>query len=467
MTGDIRRIFELQKARAPEVGAAPLIERKRKLHRLHDAVLRRRAEIHKALADDLGKSLEETDLSEIYVALAESRHAIRHLRGWARRRVPTPLPLFGSRSEVRYEPKGVVLIVAPWNFPFNLTMGPLVSAIAAGNCAIVKPSEFAPATARCVGSIVGELFDESEVAVVEGGVDVAQTLFTMPFDHIFFTGSTKVGRLVMRAAAENLTPVTLELGGKSPAIVDETANLDEAAKKIAWGKFINNGQTCIAPDYVLVQSTVEKEFTRKLLGQVDRIWGDSSHVRTSRDYGRIVDERHHARVRQQVEAAVAGGAEVLTGGEHDASERFFSPTVIRGVAAGSALATEEIFGPVLPIRPFDSLQDAIAEVNSLECPLVLYLFSGSRENTETVLGATRAGDTLVNDTLIHYFQHYLPFGGVGASGMGKGHGEAGFQTFSNARGVMRQRTRWSAMQFLYPPYSNLKRRLIELTIRYL
>src|SRR5436190_6901235 len=258
---DIDRIFDQQQAARLEVAAASAAKRLSKIRRLHDALLKRRSEVHRALWDDYRKPAAEVDLSEIYPVLGEARHAMRHLATWMRpRRVATPLALFGSRSRIVYEPKGVVLVISPWNFPVNLTLGPLVSAVAAGNCVMIKPSEMTPHTSACMKRIVSELFDESEVAVVEGDADVSEALLRKKWDHIFFTGSPAVGRVVMKAAAEHLTPVTLELGGKSPVIVDRTANLDEAAKKIAWGKFFNSGQICIAPDYLLVDEAIREPF---------------------------------------------------------------------------------------------------------------------------------------------------------------------------------------------------------------
>lgn len=451
---ELERVYAKQLARRAAVGATEAGERIEKLRRLREMILTRRADLHAALWEDYRKPAPEVDLSEIYPAVSEARHAIRHLRRWMKpRRVATPLALLGSRSRIVYEPKGLVLIISPWNFPVNLTFGPLVSAIAAGNCAIVKPSEMTPHTSACIKRIIAEVFDEDEVAVIEGDAGVAEALLKKRFDHIFFTGSPAVGKIVMKAAAEHLTSVTLELGGKSPVIVDRTANLDEAARKIAWGKFLNSGQICIAPDYLLVDEAVRAPFVEKLRAAIRP------------ETGWLVNDRHAARVKRLFDGAVSGGAEVVSGGSFD--ERNVGPTVIDNVASDAPIMQEEIFGPVLPIIPYRTLDDALRVINEREKPLVLYLFSRSRAVIRDVLRGTRAGGTAVNDTLVQFYQLNLPFGGVGNSGMGKAHGVFGFEAFSNARGVLEQRTRFSTIQLLYPPYTKLKQKLIDFTIKYM
>jgi len=445
---DIDRIYDAQQRRREAVRGTDATQRIAKLRRLHDALLARRDEIRQALWDDYRKPAAEVDLSEIYPAVGEARHAMRHLRSWMQpRRVATPLALLGSRSHIHYEPKGVVLIISPWNFQVNLTIGPLVSAIAAGNCAIVKPSEMTPHASACMKRILADLFDEDEVAVVEGDASVAEALLKKRFDHIFFTGSPNVGRIVMRAAAEHLTSVTLELGGKSPVIVDRSANLDEAAKKVAWGKFFNSGQICIAPDYVLVDESVHAPFVEKLQRSIDALGGDASR-------GVMVNERHAARVRRLVDMPAAADA------------RAMPPTIVDGAAENAPVMQEEIFGPVLPILPYHTLDDAVRIVGERETPLVLYLFSRDARVQREVLRRTRAGGTAINDTLLHFYQLNLPFGGAGNSGVGKGHGVFGFEAFSNARGVFEQPTRFSMIQLLYPPYTKFKQKLIDLTLKY-
>jgi len=439
---ELERVYAKQLERSASVAATAAGERIDKIRRLRDAVLARRAEIQAALWEDYRKPAPEVDLSEIYPVTGEAKHAIRHLRRWMKpRRVSAPLALFGSRSKIVYEPKGVVLIISPWNFPVNLSLGPLVSALAAGNCAMLKPSEMTPNASAWMKRFISDLFDESEVAVIEGDAHVAEALLRKRFDHIFFTGSPAVGKIVMRAAAEHLTPVTLELGGKSPAIVDRTADLDEAAKKIGWGKSMNRGQVCIAPDYVLVDETVRTPFLEKLRAAMNS------------ESGLLVNERHAARVRR------------LMGESGDG--RRMPLTIVEDAAPDGPLMQEEIFGPILPVIAYRDIGEACRIVAAREKPLVLYLFSRRRQVIDTVMRHTRAGGTVVNDTLIHFYQLNLPFGGVGQSGMGKAHGFFGFEAFSNARGMLEQPTRFSAIQLLYPPYTKLKQKLIDFTVRWL
>lgn len=456
---EIERIFALQQGKRAAVGASTAAQRIEKLRRFERALLDRAGEVRSALWEDFRKPAAEVDLSEIYPVVSEARHAIRHLRSWMKpKHVRSRLALIGSRSSILYEPKGVVLILAPWNFPFNLTLGPLVSAIAAGNCVMVKPSEMTPASAACMKGIVGDLFEESEVAVVEGDASVAEALLRRKFDHFFFTGSPAVGRIVMRAAAEHLSSVTLELGGKSPVIVDRTANLAEAARKVAWGKFFNRGQTCIAPDYVLVEESVKTEFLGHLRASVDAL-GQASR-------GVLVNDRHAARVQGLLDSAIARGAEVFMGGTGEGRE--IAPTVLTNVPFDAPVMQEEIFGPLLPVMTYGTLDEAYAMIEAREKPLVLYLFSRDRGVVREVLRRTRAGGTVVNHALIHFYQLDLPFGGVGHSGFGKAHGFFGFEAFSNARGVLDQRLPFSAIELLFPPYGGkLKQRLIDFTVRWL
>jgi aldehyde dehydrogenase (NAD+) len=450
---DIERIYAKQQHARATKPASTVAERRATLRRLHDAVLAARADIQAALWADFRKPAAEVDLSEIYPVVGEARHAIRHLKKWTKpKRVPTPIGLFGSRSRIIHEPKGAVLVIAPWNFPLNLTFGPLISALAAGNRVILKPSELTPHTAACMRRIIESLFDEDEVAIVEGDATVAEELLARRFDHIFFTGSPAVGRVVMRAAAEHLTSVTLELGGKSPVIVDRTANLDEAARKIAWGKFLNSGQICIAPDYLLVDEEIRAPFMEKLRAAIVN------------ESGIIVNDRHAARVKRLFDDAISRGAKVASGGTFDG--RTIAPTVLTDVDPDSAIMQEEIFGPLLPVVPYKTLDDALRIIAEREKPLVLYLFSRNRRVINEVLARTTAGGTAINDTLIHFYQSNLPFGGVGESGMGKGHGVYGFEAFSNARGVLEQPTRFSGTQLMYPPYTRWKQKLIDLTVRF-
>lgn len=459
-TLDIPGIVRLLRSNARRVNASSADERIEKLRRLERVLMRGRDEIRQAMWDDFKKPPQEVDLSEIYPCVSEARHARRHLRKWTgQRRVPGRLALLGASSHVIYQPKGVVLIISPWNFPFNLSLGPLASAVAAGNCVVLKPSEQTPASSACMKRLLGRVFDESEVVVVEGEADVSEALLKERFDHIFFTGSPAVGRIVMKAAAQHLTSVTLELGGKSPLIVHRSADLELAARRIAWGKMVNSGQTCIAPDYLLVDEEIREVFVEKLRKWIDRTSKEGRSL--------IVNERHGRRVRGLFDSAMASGAKIVAGGTFGDDGRTVALTVLSDVDESCSLMKEEIFGPILPMVTFKDLDDAVAIIARRESPLVLYLFARDREFINGVVGRTSAGGTAINQTLIHFFQLNLPFGGIGESGMGKGHGFAGFEAFSNARGVLEQKTPFSAVELLYPPYTALKKKFIDFTVRFL
>ena len=457
---EIERLYRIQQEHRAAVAATTAAQRIEKLRRFERAMHERRDEIRAAMWEDYRKPAAEVDLSEIYPVVSEARHAVSHLRRWMRpHRVSTRLALAGSRSKIVYEPKGVVLIIAPWNFPFNLTLAPLVSAIAAGNCAILKPSEMTPASTACMKRIIGDLFDENEVAIVEGDASVAEALLRKKWDHIFFTGSPAVGRIVMKAAAEHLTSVTLELGGKSPIIVDRTANLDDAARKLAWGKFINSGQVCISPDYLLIDESVRDAFLPKLRSAIEALGSEGAR-------GILVNERHATRVHRLLDDAVASGAKIEIGGTGRGRE--IEPTVITNVDPNASVMQEEIFGPVLPVMTYRSLDEAYELIAEREKPLVLYVFSRSRRVIRDILAHTRAGGTVINHTMIHFYALDLPFGGVGQSGVGRSHGFAGFEAFSNARGVLEQKLPFSAIELLFPPYGGkLKKWLIDMTVRWL
>jgi len=455
----IDRVYEAQQRARARVAATTARERIAKIRRLHDALLAHRDDIRAALWADYRKPAAEVDLSEIFPVVQEARFAARRLKKWMKpRRVATPLALFGSRSRIVYEPKGVVLIIAPWNFPFNLTLGPLVSAVAAGNCAVLKPSEMTPNATACMTRILAEVFDEDEVAVVEGDASVAEALLRKKWDHIFFTGSPRIGQIVMKAAAEHLTPVTLELGGKSPAIIDRTADLDEAAKKIAWGKVFNSGQICIAPDYLLVDESIRAPFVEKLRHALEEISSDGSR-------GWLVNASHAGRIKHLFDDAVKHGANVVAGGTF--RDRDVPPVVLEGTPESAHLMQQEIFGPLLPMQTYRDIGEALQTIAAREKPLVLYLFSRARAVKERVLRETSAGGTVMNDTLIHFYQLNLPFGGIGHSGMGKAHGRFGFEAFSNARGILEQPLKFSGIQLMYPPYTKLKQKLIDFTVRWL
>lgn len=465
MTSEVEALFARQQAARWRVAATSADQRRAKLRALLDALMARRAEAQAALAADFRKAPEEVDLTELYPVISEIKEALRHLPRWMKpRRVRTPIGLIGSAGAIRHEPKGVALIISPWNYPIYLTLGPLVSALAAGNCAVLKPSEFTPHTTAFLKKLLADLFPEEEVALVEGEAEAAQALLALPFDHIFFTGSPAVGKAVMKAAAEHLASVTLELGGKSPVLVDADADLAEAARKIAWGKALNGGQTCVAPDYVLVHERVHDALVEALKQAFRDFYGSEPAARkASPDLARIVSDRHF----QRIQGLLSGSsAQVAFGGETDAASRFIGPTILTEVPPGAPVMQEEIFGPLLPILKVRDMEEAVAFVNARPKPLALYVFSGRRRTAEGLVARTTAGGGCINDTVLHFVHTGLPTGGVNTSGFGKSHGIHGFEAFSNARGILRQRTRFSAIQLMYPPYTGFVRRMIGLTLKY-
>lgn len=465
---DIRRVFAAQRAHAPAVRAASAAQRKDKLRRLCDGLRTYRSDLQDAVHADFRKAPAEVDLTELKPLLDEAEFAIRHLDDWiAPTRRSSPVFFTGTRSEVHAEPKGVALILSPWNYPLTLTLGPLISAVAAGNCVTLKPSEKTPHTNTVLGQLIGELYEEREVALLTGAKEVAQGLLEQPYDHVYFTGSPRVGRLVMKAAADHLASVTLELGGKSPAIVDETADLALAAERIAWSKCTNAGQTCIAPDYVLVDAPVHDAFVARLIDTIERFYGATAALRrASDDYARLIDDDHWDRVVGMLEDAVAAGASVAFGGQTDAETRYVSPTLLTDVPLDTPVMQEEIFGPLLPIIPVSTLDETLSIVNERPNPLSMYVFSERDSTVETVLGRTTAGSTCVNEGFLHYANPDLPFGGAGHSGIGRGHGEAGFRAFSNERSVLRRRYGASFLRAVLPPFTDRKEGLLRGLLRY-
>lgn len=462
----MQALFEAQRINQYPVGDTGWKDRIRKLHSLQLALENTfRGELQQALFEDFRKPAIETDLTEIYQVVKEIKHAKDHLSRWmAVHRVPTPFSLTGTSSWYQYEPKGTCLIISPWNFPVNLTFGPLVSAIAAGNTAILKPSELTPHTSAIMAKIVKELFPEDEIAMVEGDIEVSRELLKLPFDHIFFTGSPGVGKIVMRAAAENLSSLTLELGGKSPVIVDETANLKAAAKKIAWGKFLNSGQICISPDYLLVKESVKDLLLDAISKQLENFY--SIDPRESESYARIVNKRHYERLVNHLEDAISKGATVVAGGQYDEETRYIAPTILTGLPDTATLMQEEIFGPLLPVISYKSTDEAIRYIAAREKPLALYIYSRDMPTVNHILKQTRAGSSCINTNLLQYSNVHLPFGGVNNSGMGKSHGFFGFREFSNQRSVLSQH-RFTAMELLFPPYTKWKQKLTDITLKWL
>ena len=461
--------FAALRAQAPALRAENVAARRQRLARLADWLTRNQAAIQQALYQDFKKPPEETDLSELWPSLTEIRHSRRELKKWAaRRKVGTPLALLGTKSWVQVEPKGVVLIIAPWNYPFYLAIDPLASAIAAGNAVVIKPAEQTPATSALLRRLAEELFPPNEVLVLEGGKEVATELLRLPWNHIFFTGSPQIGKIVMRAAAEHLSGITLELGGKSPAIVDDTANLRDAAEKIVWGKFLNAGQTCVAPDYLLVQASVRDPLLAAMRQVLAQYYGATNEaVKASKSYARIVNEHHFARLAGLLEDAQTRGATVAQGGSLDEHQCYIEPTILVDVPAGAAVLTEEIFGPLLPVLTFGQLPEAAAYVNARPQPLAQYVFTTSAANRRYLLDTVAAGGAAVNETIIQLAHPELPFGGVGNSGLGKAHGHAGFLAFSNEKAVLQQRVGFTGIKQFYPPYTGRVRRLLGLLLKYL
>jgi aldehyde dehydrogenase (NAD+) len=453
-TGDIVALVARLRASFTTGRTRPLSWRREQLGRLKALLVEREADLLEALRADLGKPPTEAWATDVGIVISEVEHALHHLRRWTRpERVRTPLASQPGRSRVVREPLGVVLVIAPWNYPVQLALSPLIGAIAAGNCAVVKPSEVAPATSAALARLVPEYLDPECIAVVEGGIPETQALLEQRWDHILYTGNGRVGRIVMEAAAKHLTPVTLELGGKSPVIVDSDANVEVAARRIAWGKFLNAGQTCIAPDYVLVSRDVADTFVEQVGRAVSEFYGDDP--KASPDYARIVNDSHFDRL---VGLLADGSAAV--GGESDKAQRYVAPTVLRDVNPDSPVMQDEIFGPVLPVIPVADVDEAIDFVNERDKPLALYVFSKSSDAQRRVLERTSSGGVAVNATMFHVTVPGLPFGGVGASGTGAYHGKASFDTFSHRKSVLRKPARPDP-DLAYPPYTRRKEKLLR------
>lgn len=459
--------FEAQRQAFGRQPFPTLAERRDRLQRLAALLDRHESALVQAISADFsGRSPHETRLAEAFVVRAGLRHALRHLKGWMReRRVPTQLHFLPGRNRLLPQPLGVVGVVAPWNYPLQLSLGPALAALAAGNRVLIKPSELTPAFSALLERAVAEAFAPDEMSVVTGDASVGQAFSHLPFDHLFFTGSTPVGRLVAQAAAANLTPVTLELGGKSPAIIDSSADLDAAAQRIAYGKLLNAGQTCVAPDYVLVPTGQGEALARRIARAAERMYPT---LRDNPDYTAIVSPRHHARLQDMVaEAAGLGATIVQVNPAHESLEqgtRKIAPTLVLNPPAGARLMREEIFGPVLPILEVPSLDAAIAHVQQGDRPLALYWFGRDTAHRDRVLRETISGGVTVNDCLWHLGQEHQPFGGVGASGMGAYHGEWGFNTFSKLKPVFHQ-SRWAGTALFRPPYGATFERILGLLQR--
>ncbi len=459
---EIQRVFALQQTHAIRLRTSTAAERIAKLHKLRDALLNRQEAIYRAAWDDFKKPQPEVDLTELTPVFAEIKHTVKHLKRWMKPKHVWPTTLmFGTTTHVRSEPKGVSLIISPWNYPLNLTFMPLVSAIAAGCTAMLKPSEMTPHLSALMGEIVRETFAEEDVALFEGEVDVSKALLDLPFDHIFFTGSPAVGKIVMAAAARHLTSVTLELGGKSPTIIDESADIERAAKGVLFGKYTNAGQTCIAPDYLFVHEAIQERFIEACRKRLTECYG--ADVQASGDLARIVNERHFSRVNQLLEDAKTRGAKLATGGQVSAEDNYIAPTLLTDVPADAEIMEEEIFGPLLPVLPFRDLDAVVQAINAKPKPLALYMYGKDSKRIEHVLKSTSAGGTCVNTSVTQYLHMNAPFGGVNNSGIGSSHGIWGFRAFSHERTTVVNK--FSASILFAPPYTDFVRRLIALVMK--
>jgi coniferyl-aldehyde dehydrogenase len=464
VTLDLFAVFEAERAAFLRAGAPSLQERRADLKKLSDAIGRSTDRLAAAISADFGsRSRHETELGEVFPAQSAIRHTLHHLAAWMRpKRVSVGLELVPAAARILYQPVGVVGIISPWNYPFNLAIVPLVAALAAGNRIMLKPSELTPRTANFLAELLAGLFPSEQVATIVGGPETGQAFAKLPFDHLLYTGSTAVGRLIMQAAAENLTPVTLELGGKSPCILGEDAALPKAVESIVYGKLLNAGQTCIAPDYVLLPKHRLEEFVGLATATVRKFYPT---LAGNADYTSIINERHYRRIAQYVAEAKAKGARVVEiNPAHDAlpaDARKLPPTLVIEPGDDLAVMQEEIFGPVLPIKTYRALDDAIDFVNRRPRPLALYYFGADTRKRDEVLRKTISGGAAVNTTLFHFVAENLPFGGIGASGIGAYHGEFGFQTFSHRKGVFLQ-SRLNASRLLHPPFGRLTDLLLRI-----
>jgi coniferyl-aldehyde dehydrogenase len=453
----MKAVLARQRAAFAQHPHPSLAERKAKLRALRAALLKRKEGLCEAMARDFGgRSRNESLMADVLGPVLAIDHALRRLRRWMKpRRRSVELLFFSNRAWVEYQPKGVVGIISPWNFPVYLTLGPLAAALAAGNRAMIKMSELTPATAQAVRALLAECFAEDEVAVFGGDAEAGKAFAALPFDHLVFTGSTEVGRAVMRAAADNLVPVTLELGGKSPAIVSRSADLEEAALKIVHGKVFNSGQICVSPDYALVPRELQPAFLQAVRAAFARL---APRPAADPEYTSIVSDRHAARLQGLLEEARAAGAAVLSYGE-TASPRRMPLHVVTGVKDAMRVAREELFGPVLPVIAYERVEDAIGYVAARPRPLALYWFGRDRREAQAVRRGTHSGGVTLNDWGWHVFQHDLPFGGIGASGMGSYHGEEGFRALSHARAVFRE-SRLFPVRLFHPPYGGFVQRMV-------
>ncbi len=455
---EIKRIYEVQSnpKNVLALRNSSYQDRIAKIKSIYNYILNKsnHDRIAEALYKDLRKSNEEVITTEMTPVILTIKEVCKKLKHWMKdEHVPSPVTMVGMSSFIKYESKGNILIIGPWNYPFQLAIYPLVYAIAAGNTAIIKPSEFSSNTANAISIMIKELFDENEVAVVEGGIPEATALLALPFNHIHFTGSPKVGKIVMEAAAKNLTAVTLELGGKSPVIIDGSTNLNSTAEKVCWGKTLNSGQTCIAPDFALVQENALDGFVEGFKRACEKFYDpDKKGIDQSKDYGRIINDTNFDRVQALLEDAKENGAKVEFGGEVNKQDRYIQPTLLSNINMEMKIMQDEIFGPILPVVPFKNKEDVTELLNSFPSPLALYIMSNNKDNTKYFLDHTVAGGTYINELMLTSVNPHLPFGGVNNSGVGKTGGKHSFMDFSNQRGVIKRKY-GNSIKLIYPPFN--------------
>lgn len=454
----LRELVEKQRAYFMEGKTLPVETRLAALNRLEKAILANEEKISRALKEDLGKSPTESYMCETGMTLAELSYVKKHLRSWNRdRRVTTPMAQFHARSFTVREPYGVVLIMSPWNYPLQLALEPLIGALAAGNCCIVKPSAYSPATSAVIAKLLRESFPEEYVAVVEGGRQENQGLLAQKFDYIFFTGGVNVGKLVMEKASAHLTPVTLELGGKSPCIIDESANLKLAARRLVFGKYLNCGQTCVAPDYVLVHQKVKEDFLAYVKKEIVRMFGE--RPLENPDYGKIINRKHFERL-----LGLLNRDKLIFGGESDPEALRIAPSILDNVTEDDAVMQEEIFGPILPVLTVRSMEEALSFVNARPKPLAFYVFTQDKKVEELFLRRASFGGGCINDTIIHLATSAMGFGGVGSSGMGSYHGKKSFETFSHEKSIVKKYN-WIDLPMRYQPYTQMKDKMIRMFLK--
>jgi aldehyde dehydrogenase (NAD+) len=463
------KIYALQQDYQKSLGGIPVSLRLEILKKLQQILERNRSKLQKAVRIDLGKSDAEFSISEFTPVIHEIKHAKKKIFRWTKPvKAKRSLIFFATKGYIRYEPKGAVLIISPWNFPLNLTLAPLVSAIAAGNSVTIKPSEMSPATSGAMAELINNNFEPHLIHVLTGGAETAIELQKQPYNHVFFTGSPSIGREVMKAASEHLASVTLELGGKSPVIIDRGTDIEDAAAKIAAGKFLNCGQTCIAPDYILVHKSDENGFLKALTAALEKSYYQGTMpVRQNPDYARIINKRHFSRLITLLEEAIADGAMLVTGGNTDEGSLFIEPTILSRINMQSAIMSEEIFGPLLPVITYEDESEVFDTILSLPKPLSLYIFSKNRRITDRYISRISSGSTCINEVLIQFLHPNLPFGGINNSGIGNSHGYYGFKTFSHERAVVKQPLWFSLSRLLSPPFSPFVKRLIYITEKYL